>query len=129
MVKLNLLLKIFLFNKIMKKYILFLPLILLFTACGNKEKNISTSDVIGCRSMGLNQHPIALITTIPLGYVVQKTGEMFKDKEETRTQKEICDEVIYGKYVDEAVAKEKLENEKLAQEQKEENVKGVSDEL
>ena len=110
----------------MKKYILFLPLILLFTSCANKDKNISTADVIGCRSMGLNGHPIALITTIPFGYMVQKTGEMFKDKEETRTQKEICDEVIYGKYVDEAVAKEKLENEKLAQEQKEENVKGVS---
>ena len=129
MVKLNLLLKIFLFNKIMKKYILFLPLILLFIACGNKDKNISTADVVGCRSMGLNQHPIALVTTIPVGYLIQKTGDLFKDKEETRTQKEICDEVIYGKYVDEAVAKEKLENEKLAQEQKEENVKGVLDEL
>lgn len=110
----------------MKKHILFLPLILLFTSCANKDKNISTADVIGCRSMGLNKHPIALITTIPFGYMVQKTGEMFKDEEETRTQKQICDEVIYGKYVDEAVAKEKLENEKLAQEQKEENVKGVS---
>ena len=81
--------------------------------------------------MGLNQHPIALITTIPFGYMVQKTGEMFKDEEETRSQKQICDEVIYGKYVDEAIAKEKaqkekLENEDLAQEQ--ENVKGVSDE-
>ena len=112
----------------MKKYILFLPLILLFIACGNKDKNISTADVVGCRSMGLNQHPIALVTTIPVGYLIQKTGDLFKDKEETRTQKEICDEVIYGKYVDEAVAKEKLENEKLAQEQKEENVKGVSNE-
>ena len=106
----------------MKKYILFLPLILLFTSCGNKEKNISTADVIGCRSMGLNQHPIALLTTIPFGYMVQKTGEMFKDEEETRTQKQICDEVIYGKYVDEAISKEKaqkeeLENEKLVQEQ------------
>lgn len=115
----------------MKKYILFLPLILIFTACGNKDKNISTADVIGCRSMGLNKHAIALITTIPFGYMVQKTGEMFKDEEETRTQKEICDEVIYGKYVDEAIAKEKaqkekLENEDLAQEQ--ENVKGVSNE-
>lgn len=117
----------------MKKYIIFLPIILLFTSCANKEKNISTSDVIGCRSMGLNKHPIALITTIPFGYVVQKTGEMFKDEKETRTQKQICDEVIYGKYVDEAIAKEKaqkeeLENQKLAQEQKEENVKGVSNE-
>ena len=79
--------------------------------------------------MGLNQHPIALLTTIPFGYMVQKTGEMFKDEEETRTQKQICDEVIYGKYVDEAIAKEKLENEKLAQEQEKENVKGVSNEL
>ncbi len=115
----------------MKKYILFLPLILIFTACGNKDKNISTADVIGCRSMGLNKHPIALITTIPFGKIKKKTGEMFKDEEETRTQKEICDEVIYGKYVDEAIAKEKaqkekLENEDLAQEQ--ENVKGVSNE-
>ena len=115
----------------MKKYIIFLPIILLFTSCANKEKNISTADVIGCRSMGLNQHPIALITTIPFGYMVQKTGEMFKDEEETRSQKQICDEVIYGKYVDEAIAKEKaqkekLENEDLAQEQ--ENVKGVSNE-
>ena len=115
----------------MKKYILFLPLILLFIACGNKDKNISTADVVGCRSMGLNQHPIALVTTIPVGYLIQKTGDLFKDKEETRTQKEICDEVIYGKYVDEAIAKDKaqkeeLENQKLAQEQKEENVKGVS---
>ncbi|MCT7544429.1 MULTISPECIES: hypothetical protein [Aliarcobacter] len=115
----------------MKKHILFLPLTLLFFGCANKEKNISTADVIGCRSMGLNQHPIALITTIPFGYMVQKTGEMFKDEEETRSQKQICDEVIYGKYVDEAIAKEKaqkekLENEDLAQEQ--ENVKGVSDE-
>ncbi len=111
----------------MKKYIIFLPIILLFTSCANKEKNISTSDVIGCRSMGLNKHPIALITTIPFGYVVQKTGEMFKDEKETRTQKEICDEVIYGKYVDEVVAKEKLENQKLAQEQEKENMKGVLD--
>ncbi|MGJ0317968.1 hypothetical protein NG767_04355 [Aliarcobacter cryaerophilus] len=106
----------------MKKHILFLPLILLFTSCANKDKNISTADVIGCRSMGLNKHPIALITTIPFGYMVQKTGEMFKDEEETRTQKQICDEVIYGKYVDEAISKEKeqkeeLENEKLVQEQ------------
>lgn len=59
--------------------------------------------------MGLNQHPVALVTTIPFGYVVQKTGDLFKDKEETRTQKEICDEVIYGKYIDEA--KKKTENE------------------
>ncbi|MGJ0315521.1 hypothetical protein NG754_03175 [Aliarcobacter cryaerophilus] len=110
----------------MKTHILFLPLILLFISCANKDKNISTSDVIGCRSMGLNKHPIALITTIPFGYMVQKTGEMFKDEEETRTQKQICDEVIYGKYVDEAIAKDKaeqenLQNEKLAQEQKSEN--------
>ena len=117
----------------MKTHILFLPLTLLFISCANKDKNISTSDVIGCRSMGLNKHPIALITTIPFGYMVQKTGEMFKDEEETRTQKQICDEVIYGKYVDEAIAKDKaqkeeLENQKLAQEQKEENVKGVSNE-
>ena len=117
----------------MKKHILFLPLILLFTACGNKDKNISTSDVIGCRSMGLNQHPIALITTIPFGYALQKTGDMFKDKEETRSQDEICKEVFWGKYSDEALAidkaeKEKLENEKLAQEQEKENVKGVSNE-
>ncbi len=111
----------------MKKHILFLPLILLFTSCANKDKNISTADVIGCRSMGLNQHPIALVTTIPVGYLIQKTGDLFKDKEETRTQKEICDEVIYGKYVDEAVAKEKLENQKLAQEQEKENMKGVLD--
>ena len=77
--------------------------------------------------MGLNQHPIALVTTIPVGYLIQKTGDLFKDKEETRTQKEICDEVIYGKYVDEVVAKEKLENQKLAQEQEKENMKGVLD--
>ena len=101
----------------MKTHILFLPLILLFISCANKDKNISTSDVIGCRSMGLNKHPIALITTIPFGYMVQKTGEMFKDEEETRTQKQICDEVIYGKYVDEAIAKEKAE-----QEQKEDGI-------
>ena len=117
----------------MKKYIIFLPIILLFTSCANKEKNISTSDVIGCRSMGLNKHPIALITTIPFGYMVQKTGEMFKDEEETRTQEQICQEVIWGGIVDKAIAKEKaqkeeLENQKLAQEQKEENVKGVSNE-
>lgn len=117
----------------MKKYILFLPIILLIFGCGNKDKNISTTDVIGCRSMGLNQHPVALVTTIPVGYLIQKTGEIFKDKEETRTQKQICDEVIWGRFGDEAIAKdkvekEKVENEKLAIEQKEENIKGVSDE-
>ncbi len=36
-----------------RKYILFLPIILFFVSCADKERNLSSSDVIGCRMMEL----------------------------------------------------------------------------
>ena len=127
----------------MKKHILFLPLILLFTSCADKDRNLTSSDVIGCRMMELTGN--TTIITAPLGILVQKTGNLFKDEEDQRDLKTVCNSVRYGskkekeeeqkenkqeitdevtstKNIEEA-QKEKLENEKLAQEQKEENVK------
>ena len=134
----------------MKKHILFLPLILLFTSCADKDRNLTSSDVIGCRMMELTGN--TTIITAPLGILVQKTGNLFKDEEDQRDLKTVCNSVRYGskkvkeeeekekednqeitdevtsiKNIEEA-QKEELENQKLAQEQKEENVKGVSNE-
>lgn len=99
----------------MKKHILFLPLILLFTSCANKDRNLTSSDVIGCRMLELQGNTFFI--TAPIGALVQKTGNLFKDEEEQRDLKAVCDDVRYGKYVDEAIAKEKVQKENQEKEQ------------
>lgn len=90
----------------MKKYILFLPLILSFISCADKERNLSSSDVIGCRMLELQGNTFFI--TAPIGALVQKTGNLFKEKEEQRDLKAICDDVRYGKLV-KKVKEEELE--------------------
>ena len=99
----------------MKKYILFLPIILLFVSCANKDRNLTSSDVIGCRMLELQGNTFFI--TAPIGALVQKTGNLFKDEEEQRDLKAVCDDVRYGKYVDEAIAKEKAQKENQEKEQ------------
>ena len=62
-----------------RKYILFLPIILFFVSCADKERNLSSSDVIGCRMMELQGNTFFI--TAPIGALVQKTGNLFKDEE------------------------------------------------
>ncbi len=90
----------------MKKYILFLLIILFFVSCADKERNLISSDVIGCRMLELTGG--TTIITAPLGILVQKTGNLFKDEEEQRDLKAVCDDVRYGKLV-KKVKEEELE--------------------
>ena len=48
--------------------------------------------------MELDNSAIMLIT-IPLGSLIQKTGEAFKDEEDKRDLSEVCKDVFYLKYV------------------------------
>ena len=89
-----------------RKYILFFPIILFFVSCADKERNLSSSDVIGCRMLELTGG--TTIITAPLGILVQKTGNLFKDEEEQRDLKAVCDDVRYGKLV-KKVKEEELE--------------------
>ena len=89
-----------------RKYILFLPIILFFVSCADKERNLISSDVIGCRMLELTGG--TTIITAPLGILVQKTGNLFKDEEEQRDLKAVCDDVRYGKLV-KKVKEEELE--------------------
>ncbi|MFY9072809.1 hypothetical protein [Aliarcobacter butzleri] len=90
-----------------RKYILFLPIILFFVSCADKERNLSSSDVIGCRMMELQGNTFFI--TAPIGALVQKTGNLFKDEEEQKDLKDVCNEVRYGKMIKKIKEKEELE--------------------
>ena len=107
----------------MKKYILFLPLILLFTSCADKDRNLTSSDVIGCRMMELQGNTFFI--TAPIGALVQKTGNLFKDEEEQRDLKAVCDDVRYGKFVDKAKEEDQKEKGEEDKQEKIENVTSV----
>lgn len=92
-----------------RKYILFLPIILFFVSCADKERNLSSSDVIGCRMLELTGG--TTIITAPLGILVQKTGNLFKDEEEQKDLKDVCNEVRYGKMIKKIKEKEKAAEE------------------
>lgn len=107
----------------MKKSLLFLPLCMFFISCADKERNLTSSDVIGCRMLELTGG--TTIITAPLGILVQKTGNLFKDEEEQRDLKAVCDDVRYGKFVDKAKEEDQKEKGEEDKQEKIENVTSV----
>lgn len=81
----------------MKKIVLNLIIIFIaigFNGCADKDSNLTSSDIIGCRMMELQGSTI--IITAPLGALIQKTGESFKDDKSKRDLAEVCRDVRIG---------------------------------
>ena len=83
-------------KKIFLNSIIVLLLVNTFIGCAHKNSDVTATDTIGCRMLEFGgSEPIILITA-PLGYIIQKSGEAFKDENEKRDLKEVCRDVKYG---------------------------------
>lgn len=65
-----------------------------FNGCADKDSNLTSSDIIGCRMLELQGSTI--IITAPLGALIQKTGESFKDDKSKKDLLEVCRDVRNG---------------------------------
>ncbi len=82
-------------KKIFLNSIIVLLLVNTFIGCAHKNADVTASDTIGCRMLELDRSQLVIITA-PLGFLIQKTGEAFKDENEKRDLKEVCRDVKYG---------------------------------
>lgn len=83
-------------KKIFLNSIIVLLLVNTFIGCAHKNSDVTATDTIGCRMLEFGGSTPIILITAPLGYIIQKSGEAFKDENEKRDLKEVCKDVKYG---------------------------------